>query len=316
MIASTTEELTGTFHNTRFSKPDGSWIIAGLKDGTSIVGSAAAEAFIPGIEYTFSGRWEDNKTFGRQFKFQTFIAKAPVTNDSVMSYLSRYLFGSGSNIGPVKIRKLLAEVGPERCLATLKGDTPAVCRITGVKQEDAESAAELLIGIERFESTRMQLVQLFQGRGFTQQVIDQAITDFGVCAVDRIRRDPFTMLVRRYPSAGFLRCDQLYRDLGLPEHRLKRQTICLWNQIQQASGSVWISADHAVGELKRLISSSANPAKAIELGVRAKWLARRRRDGALWLAEREDAINEWRLSQLVPQLVRGTPCSPEEMDGL
>lgn len=295
-------QITGEYGSHRYAKPDGSWLIATLKSGVSIVGSAASSAFIPGVEYTFQGRWEDHKTYGKQFKFTTFIAKAPVTDSSVMSYLSRYLFGSGTNIGPVKARQILAEVGAEKCLATLKSNPKRVSEITGVKLEDAQRAADMLIEIEQFEATRMQLVNLMQGRGFTQQCIDAAIKDFGVCAAERIKRDPFTMLVRRYPSAGFARCEQLYRDLGLPEHRLKRQTICLWHQVQQANGSVWINAEHAVGELKRLISARVNPKKAIELGLRAKWLSKKRVDGVLWIAVREDAVNEWQLSELIPAL--------------
>jgi hypothetical protein len=295
-------EITGEYGSHRFAKPDGSWLIATLKSGVSIVGAAAATAFIPGVEYTFSGRWEDHKTYGRQFKFNTFIAKAPVTDSAVMAYFSRYLFGSGTNIGPVKARKILAEVSAERCLAVMKSDPKRVAEITGIKIEDATAAAEILIEIEKFEATRIQLVHLLQGRGFTQACIDSAVDDFGVCAAERIRRDPFTMLVRRYPSAGFARCEQLYRDLGLPEHRLKRQTICLWHQIQQANGSVWINAEQAVGELKRLISARVNPKKAIELGLRAKWLAKKRVDGVLWIAVREDAMNEWRLSEMIPAL--------------
>jgi len=203
------------------------------------------------------------------------------------------VFGTGNNFGQSKARKLLAEVGAKKCLAVLKADPEKVAHVTGITLKQAKQLANLLIEVEQFEATRMQLVQLFEGRGFSQQLIEEAIKDFGVCAADRIKRDPFTMLVRRYPSAGFSRCDQLYMDLGLPQHRLKRQTICLWHQIQQASGSIWIRADEASVELSRLISSHVNPSKAIELGLRAKWLScHKDRDGNTWLAEREDAINE------------------------
>ena len=286
-------ELIGTFGQVRWSKPDNTWLIAILEDGTSIVGSASPELFIRGVEYTFSGRWEDNDSYGPQFKFETFVARAPVTDGAVMSYLQRFLFGSGYQFGAVKARKVLAEVGPERCLATLKSEPAKVAELTGITKPQAEAVAKILIEIERFEETRMRLVQLFQGRGFSQDCIENCINDFGVLAYERIKRDPFTMLVRRYASVGFLRCDQLYRDLGLPEWKLKRQTICLWHQIQEASGSVWIGAKEAAEELSRLVSSKTNPRKAIQLGVRAKWLSRKKdADGKLWLAERQDAIAE------------------------
>ena len=286
------EEYTGIFQRIVWQKDDGSFLIAVLQDGTSIIGSASGGSFIQGVEYLFSGRWENHNSYGKQFRFTSFVANQPRTDGAIQAYLTKYLFGKGTQIGPVKVRKLLAEVGAEKCLNVLKTDPKTVCRITGVSMENAKRAADMLIEVEIFETTRMQLVNLFQGRGFSMQCIDKAIEDFGVCAMDRIRRDPFTMLVRKYPSAGFLRCDQLYTDLGLPQHRLKRQTICLWHQIQKASGSVWISAEKAATELGRMVSSSVNPKKAIRLGLRAKLLSVKKHGGELWLADSTDAIAE------------------------
>ena len=100
------------------------------------------------------------------------------------------------------------------------------------------------------------------------------------------------MLIRRYPSAGFLRCDELYKSRGHNPRRLKRQAVCLWYLLQQADGSTWLSVKEAIKELRRLVGSDIKPKKAIELARRAKLINVKTLAGQKWLAMKDDAINE------------------------
>jgi len=310
-------EFEGEYRSLRYATDDGSFMIASLACGTSIIGNANPNNFIRGMEYRFAGKWEEHASYGKQFRFTTCIAKEPVTDGAVMAYFSRYLFGCGAGIGESKGRQLIRQFTAKNVLSVIKTDPNAVVDAIGISLDNAKLAAEKLIAAEKFETTRMQLVMLFEGRGFSQTCIDAAIKDFGVCAAERIRRDPFTMLVRRYPSAGFMRCDQLYRDLGLSENRLKRQTICLWNYLNKAGGSVWVDCQQAIIELNRLISSATNPKKAIILGRRAKWLSTRRDNGGrLWLAEFQEAVNERKIHQLIETIRDAKELAQSETDQL
>ena len=77
------EEIDGEFQAIRWAADDGSFLIASLKNGISIVGAAKPEMFIRGMEYRFSGRWEEHRQYGQQFRFQTCIAKEPITPQAV-----------------------------------------------------------------------------------------------------------------------------------------------------------------------------------------------------------------------------------------
>lgn len=309
-------EISGTYQNLAFSNTEGTWMIAFLEDGTKVVGCANPADFIRGCEYKFSGKWEAKPGFGRQFSFRTWAAKSPVTQDAVESYLKRNLYGTACGIGERKGAELVRRIGPAQALQVMKTDPEKVAEIARVTLEQAKRAAQTLIDIEKFEHTRVELTQLLDRRGFSGTCIDKLIEDFGVLACEKIRRDPFTMLVRKYHSAGFLRCDQLYRDLGLPENRLKRQTICIWHLIRETSGSVWVEAQQLVADLKRLISSPVNPSKAIKLGVRAKILSRRRDEkNTLWIAESSDAIDEAGISKLLRNLRDGKDPIDGESEG-
>lgn len=294
------EEYQGEFARIKWASDEGDFIIGQMADGNTIKGAADPALFIAGMEYSFSGRWKNHQQFGQQFEFKMALPKDPVTPQAVSAYLQRYLYGKGNGIGFAKGRKLIAEIGAANVLGIIKTDPERIAAIAEIPIDKAKLARDTLIDVEKFENTRMGLAMLFQGRGFTQKCIDMAIDDFGVAAVDRIKRDPFTLLVRGYPSAGFLRCDQLWRDLGLNESRLKRQVICLWNVLREAGGDTWVEVDTAVRKLREQISSGINPVRAIKLGCRAKWLSRRRDENdRLFISERVEAVSEFMINRWV-----------------
>ena len=286
------EELTGVFESVRWQSEDGTYVIAKLQSGASVKGNAKAGSFIRGCEYTFGGFWDSaGGKFGPTFIFKTVVSKAPITREAVTAYLSRHLAGTGCGIGDVGIRKILTEYGPDKAIATIKDRPKDIAALLNLDLLKAIDASNTMKRIEKFESTRIALTQLFEGRGFPQSTVEACIDAFGVNAADAIKRDPFTMLVRGFHGCGFLRVNALYEALNLPKARLKRQVICLWHMLQEGNGSVWYEADWAAGELARMISSDVKFVKAIKLGVRAKWLATYRDPSTrrLWLASREHA---------------------------
>jgi len=292
MAFNSAQELSGVYDQSIWAADDGSWIIAKLKNGQTICGPTSRSSFISGVKYVFSGRHTKHPTYGDQFKFETFTQCELVTDAQVMAYLERHLFGKNFGIGLARARRLLTKFGPEGCLRQMKGDPAVVSRVTGITLEQAKGVAAVLVEAERFEQTTLKLVELFRGRGFQQSVIDQAVADMGVNAYEVIKRDPFTLLVREYKSAGFARCDQMYRDLDRPENRLKRQMICLWDHIKKADGSTWVNIKSAIEHLRRLVTSDVQPERAIELGVRAGWFRRRTIDGVDFIATARDGDNE------------------------
>lgn len=303
-----TEELTGVFESIRWQNPEGTFIIATLQSGQSIKGNAKPASFIRGCEYVFSGRWDaGNGKYGPTFHFQRYTARPPVTRESVIAYLERHISGIGAKIGTVGIGKLITEFGAENVIQVMKTRPKDVASFLGLTYEQADIAAKALLSIEKFESTRIGLTQLFEGRHFPQTTIEACIDTFGVNAVDAIKRDPFTMLVRGFHGCGFLRVNALYEALGLPLARLKRQVICLWYLLTEGNGSVWYDAEWCAGELGRMISTDVNFKKAVRLGVRAKWLSVHKdpETRRVWLAANEHAVVESELANSLTELVNG-----------
>lgn len=307
-----TEEVSGVFDRITWQNPEGSFFYGCLMDGTKIAGQGRAGSFIRDVNYTFGGKWEDTK-YGRQFRFFSFTQAMPVTPEAIIAYLEKHLASKGCGIGAVRIRLMIAEWGPERVIPMIKENPKDVSSFLGIDLDKAKQAAELMKLIEKYETTRIQLGQLFQGRGFPQATIEKCIDIFGVNAVDCIKRNPFTLLVRGLPGCGFLRTNQLYESLGhagKPREKRKREVIYLWHSMKEGNGSIWFEAKALAESLGRSITTKSNPKRAILIGIRAKWLAcRRDQNGVLWIAVHEEATTEKFMSQKLALMILN--CEPK-----
>ena len=80
--------------------------------------------------------------------------------------------------------------------------------------ERAKEASKELHNEAAFEAVKIDLLTLFQGRGFqASKLIRACIKEWGRRAPEMLRRNPYLLMIRGLPSAGFKRCDKLYLDL-------------------------------------------------------------------------------------------------------
>lgn len=289
-------DLIGVYANTRFRSTDSTFVIGFLEDGTCVKGNAEEGELIPGCPYQFFGAWEEHAKHGRQFKFQQFLKKEPHSRHGLVAYLERY----APNIGPTLAARLYDAFGSEavKVLRTQPEQAAAACdRLTIEKAIEASHALKELVALE---DTKIELTNLFAGRGFPGALVDACVAKWHILAPAKVRRDPFTLLVNGMTGCGFARCDRLYLDLGLPPDRLKRQVICLWHVINSdMSGNTWIAAHDAMTQLKQHVSGAAvKPKKAVRAGVLSGWLAKRiDAEGKWWLADGQRATNEKYLAE-------------------
>lgn len=308
-MASPTEELVGEFSGARWRSPDGTFLIGSTREGITVKGNVHdSDTLLPGATYRFLGKWEDSPQYGRQFKFSSFVQAEPHSRFGVVEYILRNTSGCG--LGRVTAEQIVDRFGVEQATATIRNHPDQVARYTRMTPEQAVQAAQQLKQVQRFEQTKIDLLDLFAGRGFPGELIGEVVQAWGVLAPRRIRRDPYSLLVQGFAGCGFARVDTLYRDLGLPLNRLKRQTLCAWHWMKEQSfstGSTWHTAaavESAVGEL---VSGELKFSRALELGVRAKWIcAEQRSGGELWLAVRQEAQAERECEGFLRELI----CEP------
>lgn len=284
-----------------FANPDGPFLIAEMGDGSTVMGPAVKDDLAPGTTYKFLGRWEDDPQRGWRFRFTAFLVHALHTRSAVTKYLCEMCEG----IGPKAAEKLWTQYGGGAVeqLRDYPLETAAAC---GLNEEVCQDAAEALTRDMRFQDTKIQLHDLFKGRGFQGKLIGECIDRWGAKAAEVVRRNPFRLL--NMTSAGFKRCDKLYLDCGCNPSALKRQAICAANLVRTArDGHTWFDAHEIASRLKDLIPG-ADPVRAFKLALRARLLDKHRDEtGKLWITtsvraycERAVADNLRRLTEAGP----------------
>ena len=295
-------EFRGTFSR-EFIRFDDSTLVGALSDGMRIKGKAEPGELIPGVPYIFFGVWGDYRG-EKQFQFKQFLKAEPHTKYGLVKYLE----STAPNVGPV-IAGRLFDAFKQDAVRVLRTDPAmASAAVSGLPLDKAEEASHVLKLNAALEETRIDLMDLFVGRGFPSRLANEVINKWGVHAPGRIRRDPFSLLVEGFKGCGFARCDRLYTDLGLPLDSLKRQMICLWNAMQeQNNGHTWHPLWSITSQMKRLVSGNVRPEKAIELGTRSGWLVVRGEEKDRWIAIGHYAKNEsqlaWSISRLIESVM-------------
>ena len=301
-VGKKTEELVGVYAGERWRAKDSDFAIGTLDDRKTVKGDSKPGELIPGLTYRFLGRWTQHPTHGPSFQFSGFVQHVPHTREAVATYLAKFADG----VGQVTAWRIVDTYGPDKAIAIVKTDPRRIAaEISRMSFERAKRASDALVRLQRFEQTKIDLLDLFAGKGFPGSLINRCIEVFGVKAAEHIRRDPFALLTRRLPGCGFLRVDTLYCELGLPTDRLKRQVICIWHFIRtNPTGSTWVAMSQVIDEMRQKLIGDVRPQKAVELGVRAGWLMLRQVDGKWWAADRRQAEAEDSVRKSMEELQR------------
>lgn len=312
-------ELEAVIRKIIFSSNDGTFVILAastVNNELTIKGNVRPGGIQEGLSYRFHGYYVDDPKYGRQFTFKNYVQTPGRTRHSVAEYINRTCKSCG--IGPVTAMKIVDKFGPDHAIETLRTSPRKCIDITPTLTEDnVLKAASALANQFKFEATKIELISLMSGYGFTSSTIDAAIKKWGIHAAERIRRDPFSLLVSRLPGAGFHRVSQLYSALGLPMNRLKVQMICIWDVImRENNGSTWMLLSTVERAVEERYSGRMNH-KAVILGVRAGWLALYRdesqEDRPMYITIREHDLHEKELANSIAMFLEMEVLTHEEV---
>lgn len=266
-----------------------------------------------GLEFRFIGRWVNHPKYGRQFVFSSFVLEEPAHEEAVLAYLQQC-----RGIGPSTAALLWQKYGAD-AVRKLREEPEAACAgIPRFTVGMARAAAETLQALKATERTKIELLALLKGRGFPKRTVDRAIERWGARAPELIRRNPFKLLALR--GCGFLLCDRMWLDLGLPPDRLKRQALCAWYAVaSDTDGHTWLPESKATAAISgKVAGTSLRTKRAIELARRAGLLVVKEDRGSVWVADRRKARDEEWLADGLAATLRGDPDWPAVrlIDGL
>jgi exodeoxyribonuclease V alpha subunit len=253
--------------------------------GHKLKGPALETEFEGGQLYRFYGVWTDSN-YGPSFAFQAFVRDTPVGRAGTIKYLCDVCAGTG--VGQKTFEKIWNEY-EGKTIDFLRDGSPCSDIID---DQQAEKIANILNADAAMVNTKVDLINLFLGRGFGNRAVQASIAAWGIHAPAKIKRNPFVLLVNKIPGAGFKRCDKLHTELGLSPRSLKRQMFFLWDQLRLADGHTWIPIEDADHKLSEAIAA-ADTVKAVKFGRRSGWISTRRdSENRLWISSTQRAVNE------------------------
>lgn len=210
------EPLSGLVERVTFHSPETGFCVLrvkvrGHRDLVTVIGSAAS--IQPGEFIQASGRWDQHREHGIQFKTTFLKVMPPNSLDGIEKYL-----GSGmiKGIGPHFARKLVKTFGeevfdvienaPER-LRTLDGIGPKRIEKITSGWADQKSIREIMVFLQSHGVGTSRAVRIFK--------------TYGADAIPLVSENPYR-LARDIKGIGFLTADQIAEKLGIEKTAMIR----------------------------------------------------------------------------------------------
>lgn len=297
------QEYEGKVKKIIWSSKNSDYVILALTNEMVCKGKCTPGDIVEKLCYRFVGSFVEDKKHGQQFEFSGYVPIVGRDSQSVVEYLVKTCPGCG--IGPATSRKLVDYYGPENVIAAIRSRPAEVAsKISSLTEQNMQKAASLLEHASKWEATRIELMSMFHGRGFTLNTIQFCIERWGIYAPTKIKRDPLCLLIESAPAAGFARVSALYNDLGHSPRRLRYQMVCLWNCMKNNSGgSVWFERSKVKQMARENLTDSSRISRAVKLGIKTQWFAARREGDNAFLAVWENAHNEEVISTHLRRIV-------------
>lgn len=268
----------------------------------SLLGDAEPGEFKALLPYRLWGRWQPANQYGESFRFDSFAPAQPHGRAGVVRYLQQ-----ARHVGPAIAETLWEEFHGD-AVRILRETPERAAEAVGPRFsiEKAREAAADLAKLAAAENLTIQLMDLFDGRGFGRSCVQQALKLWGAKAVEVLTRDPHRAQALR--GVGFIKADKFYLDLGKNPAKLKRQAYCLSYATLKASdqqGHVWVPWEEGVEYLKAAVAGTdVLPEKALTLATRGRLLKTKQdTSGRLWAADiRRAAAEEYVSRHLIDAL--------------
>ncbi len=163
----------------------------------------------------FSGRWEDDVRYGRQFVAEQTIPIKPQNVKGMISYLSSGLI---KGIGPGSAEKIINHFGANT-FDVLDTEPQRIYEVSGLRPD---LAAALIDALPEDRIRRNALVYL-QGFGISASIAQRIFDKYGPETRQIIEDNPYKLAEDIY-GIGFRKADQIAKNRGVPvldENRLR-----------------------------------------------------------------------------------------------
>ncbi len=221
---------------------DNAFAIMGTKSRITVtINMNADHLILNSMQYQLVGEWEDTK-YGRQFRAKACTEDKPLSPDSVRRFLTKHVNG----ITDAKAKEIWNKYGIDAIDVIAKDPRRLVDdEICG---EPLAKLAHKKISEMRDKLPIMMAVEkIIAGHGFPKKTAEIVATKWDKQAPQRLKKNPFQMIMAKIPGAGFKRCDRVYLDNGGDPQSIMRLFFASAQALQtDSTGSTWVTRDRAI----------------------------------------------------------------------
>lgn len=230
--------------------------IEGEREPLTVVGHVASVN--PGEHVEAAGKWQNDRTWGRQFKAERLAVIPPDTIEGIGKYLSS---GMVKGIGPHFAEVLIRAFGEE--VFSVIEDTPErLLELPGIGRKRME---QVVSAWAEQKSVRKIMVFL-QSHGVGTARAVRIYRAYGEDAISVVSSNPYRLTLD-IPGIGFRTADQIARNLGMPADSPMRARAAIGHVLLELSsaGHCRIPREMLVGSCGTLLDI---PVPVIEEALR------------------------------------------------
>jgi len=256
------ETISGSLSQVIFSNQETHFIIANFAgDSGTFIALGNLPNAQPGMTYDLTGEWQENKKYGKQFKFNLYHVVEPTDAAGIFKYIVRICKFVGPAIG-----NMIVDRYQEKTLEVLKTDPECVSNdIKGITQDRAIEIQTELLKHAEYEQVMVKLESLLSVPGMRKTLITDLLKKYEHEAADRVLENPY-MLVQ-FHGIGFFLADKVaIINAEFPRDSLERKkaaTLHAMKAINQ-DGHIWVGKEQLIEAVYELIQ-----VKDLVLGLEA-----------------------------------------------
>lgn len=204
------ETIQGELERIVYCNEENHYTIARLmmgKEEATIVGNLYAVNVGESLQLT--GEWTNHKTFGYQFKVESFLSIVPSTINGIEKYL-----GSGliRGIGPVMAKRLVAKF-KAKTLDVIESDIDSLASVEGI----GEKRVEMIRDAWKEQREVRDVMVFLQTHGVSPAYAMKIFRRFGKKSISVVKENPYR-LAMDVSGIGFKMADQIAGKLGIDLH--------------------------------------------------------------------------------------------------
>jgi exodeoxyribonuclease V alpha subunit len=202
------------------------------------------------MEYKLTGAWEENKRFGKQFKFFRATMVVPADTNGIYKYIVRVCKFVGATVG----HAIVSAYG-KKTLDIMKNNPARLAAdINGITMERALEIQETLVANEYSEAVMVELGGILDVPGIRKSLLGDLIHTYKSQAAEMVKQNPY--ILTRFRGVGFILADRVAIHIGFARDSIYRKEAAARHVIEEAmqhEGHVWVAIDDLITKMKELI---------------------------------------------------------------